>query len=109
MAKRVKPQSKIQPVHLGATSNVENVPSIYVNNVEILAVNPIDVRIAFNEVLAERPNVFTPVRRVNLVMSTASFLALIPILNQVGGQIQQHQMRAFEQMRVSAQAALEAK
>jgi hypothetical protein len=72
-------------VVLPPARNIDAVPSIYVNNVEMLSMNAIDVRIAFNEVTAEEGSGGRPtlsrIRRVNIVMSAQHFLAMLQVMN----------------------------
>jgi hypothetical protein len=61
-------------------SNVENVPSVYINSAEVLSMNQIDVRIAFNEIVVEGKDDIANVRRANIVMSVPHFIALAQML-----------------------------
>lgn len=66
-----------------APANVSEVPSVYVNNFEVLGLSPFDLRIAFNEMQSERDGTVKMVRKANLVMSVPHFVATVELLNTV--------------------------
>ena len=66
-----------------APENVSEVPSVYVNNFEVLGLSPFDLRIAFNEMQSERDGTVKMVRKANLVMSVPHFVATVELLNTV--------------------------
>jgi hypothetical protein len=48
---------------------------------DMLSMNHIDVRLAFNEVVIENGGVVRTVRRANVVISTAAFMTMVNIIN----------------------------
>lgn len=63
-------------------SNIDQVPSVYVNNFQVLAAGNFDVRIAFSEISTEDGGkTMTALRKANLVMSTQHFIAMVNLLN----------------------------
>lgn len=69
------------PIEIPRPSNGAEVPSTYVNNFEILSMNHIDVRIAFNEIVIEGADRLSSMRRANLVMPVPIFMALTALLS----------------------------
>ena len=63
--------------------NVAEVPSVYVNNFEVLGLSPFDLRIAFNEMQSERDGTIKMLRKANIVMSFQHFVATVELLNKV--------------------------
>lgn len=92
------------PVEIPPAANAPEVPGVYSNMFEMLSMNHIDVRFAFNEVAFETGNAVKTLRRANIVMPTAAFLSMMQILN---GNTQSllstaHQVQAQEQARMQA-------
>ena len=79
-AKRAAPGSH-EPVSVPPASNASEVPSVYANTIEMLSMNHIDVRIAFNEVLFESGNKPMTLRRANVVMPVPAFMMMVQILS----------------------------
>jgi len=67
-------------VSIPAASNALDVPSTYANSIELLSMNGIDVRIAFNEIVIETGNKIRAERRANIVMPTAAFNTMVQVL-----------------------------
>lgn len=70
-----------------AAQGHEIVPSAYVNQAEVLTAGPIDVRLAFNEILVDHHVAPKMVRRANLVMSQTTFLNLVQLLTTVAARM----------------------
>jgi len=93
MAKTTVPKKdsapKLAQLQIPQTVNIENVPSTYCNNLEVLAGGMLDVRIGFNEILVERgqPRRVAVIRRANIVMSYPHFKSMVELLNNTLKQI----------------------
>jgi hypothetical protein len=111
---------------LPPAQNVDSVPSVYINNMEMLSMNSIDVRIAFNEVVTESgPSgggvpTLSRIRRASIVMSPQHFIAMLQMLNLnaqslMAGQqdeaalMQKHVAEAIERAKTQALAAQQTK
>lgn len=75
------PQADASQIVLPSATNATEVPSTYANTIEILSMNHIDVRIAFNEVIIETGNQPIVKRRANIVMPTHGFMMALQVLN----------------------------
>ena len=76
-------------VDIPHTVGIENVGSVYCNNLEVLGGGLLDVRLAFNEILIERnPRRVAVIRRANVVMSYPHFKAMVEVLNNTLSQIE---------------------
>lgn len=75
------PQADASQIVLPSATNATEVPSTYANTIEILSMNHIDVRIAFNEVIIETGNKPIVKRRANIVMPTHGFMMALQVLN----------------------------
>lgn len=64
-----------------APANALSVPSVYANSIEILSMNHVDVRIAFDEICIETGNIGRVERRANIVMSVPAFMMAMSVLN----------------------------
>jgi len=67
-------------IPLPPAENVADVPSTYANTIQVLSMNHIDVRLAFNEVVIEEGKKISVVRRANIVMPTPAFLMNVQLL-----------------------------
>ena len=76
---------RVQNTPIPTVANAADVPSVYANIIEMLSLNHIDVRFAFDEVIVESGNKATNYRRANVVMSVPAFLTMVQIL-QVAAQ-----------------------
>ena len=90
---------------LPAPSHTLEVPGVYANTVEILSMNYIDVRIAFNEVVVETGNQLRVERRANVVMPVPAFMMIVQVLNANARVLAASQQKQAEQ----AQGLLQAK
>ncbi len=79
MASKRKPESP-QPQNLPLVENADAIPSVYSNSVEVLSMNLVDVRLAFNEVVIESGNRFRVLRRANVVLPKAAFTTMMRVL-----------------------------
>src|SRR5580692_1991171 len=79
--KKPETQVALQPVDIPPPVNAGEIPGVYANMFEMLSMNNIDVRFAFNEVSFETGGAMRTLRRANIVMPTQAFLAMIQILN----------------------------
>ena len=61
-------------------ANAAEVPSLYVNNVEVLSISTIEVRLGFNKIAVEGKNGTTE-RKANIVMSVPHFIAMTNMFN----------------------------
>lgn len=90
MAKRT--QKMLAPKHpVLIAVNAAEVPSTYVNGVQVLGVSAFDVRLGFNEVLIEDGMKLTCMRRANVVMSPSHFEAMVQVLEGVLAVIRKNQ------------------
>ncbi|HVW86310.1 MAG TPA: hypothetical protein VHB50_16600 [Bryobacteraceae bacterium] len=106
MAKNSKIQNGLAEsgLNIPPADNAGEVPSVYANTIEMLSMNHIDVRIAFNEVVVETGNAVRNVRRANVVMPVPSFLNLVQIVTANAERL----MAASRQQAEQAQAVLTA-
>jgi hypothetical protein len=110
MAKRVKSEkASVAPsLPIPSPSNASEVPSVYSNIVEVLSMNHIDIRIAFNEVTIEGGNNISTLRRANVVMSVPTFLTMVQILNANAKNLVASQNAQAEAAQAYLQAQIEA-
>ena len=109
MAKRKAPKALLMPEQLviPAAENVLEVPSIYANTIELLSMNHIDVRMAFNEVIIETGNRPTVKRRANIVMPMQAFMLMLQALNANAQVLAASQQKQVEQAHAALQAQIE--
>jgi hypothetical protein len=80
--RKTQEKKQINPaLPVPVVSNAGEVPSVYSNFVEILSMNHLDVRLAFNEVAVETGNQVKSFRRANIVLSVPAFMHMLQILN----------------------------
>ena len=89
-------------------SNALDVPSVYSNVIEILSMNWIDVRIAFNEVVIETGNQVRVERRANVVMPVAAFMTMVQLLAANAQNLAASQQQQAEQAQALLQAKIQA-
>ena len=100
-AKQKQPKrAGIVALDIPAPLNIQEVPSSYVNNVEVLGMNHVDVRIAFNEILVEKGVVTEVKRRSNLVMSVPTFLNMVQILIANANSLKEAHLQSAESDRL---------
>jgi hypothetical protein len=77
-----KKKITVGTVAMPTPSNISEVPSVYINNAQILAAGSFDVRLGLNEVSTEDGGKsITLLRKANVVMSVPHFLAMVKLLN----------------------------
>ena len=107
-AKQKQPKrAEVVALDIPAPLNIQEVPSNYVNNVEVLGMNHIDVRIAFNEILVEKGAVTEVKRRSNLVMSVPTFLSMVQILMANANSLREAHQRSAESDKLHIEAQIE--
>lgn len=116
-SKRKRAGADQQPSMQGAAPppviNSAEVPSVYVNSLELLSAGEFDVRIGFNEVSVERGADNNPVitshRKANIVMATEHFFSMLTLLSLNGNAIMEaRRARVAEQLgQVKAQGQTE--
>jgi len=110
MAKLKPPKSPPAPVQLviPPADNAPEVPSVYANTIEILSMNYIDVRIAFNEVIIETGNRPIVKRRANIVMPTPAFMVALQAVNFNAQVLAASIQKQADQAQASLQAQIQA-
>ena len=95
-------------VPLPLPSNVLEVPGVYANAFQVLSMNHIDVRIAFNEVIAEMGGELRVERRASVVMPTEAFLTMVQLLVANTQILVSSRQQQAEKVRAAIQAQIEA-
>jgi len=90
-----------------AASNALDVPSVYANSVELLSMNWIDARIAFNEIVVETGNNVRVQRRANIVMPAAAFKTMVQVLMVNAARLAASEKQQAEHAQALIQAHLE--
>ena len=87
--------------------NETDVPSIYSNAFQLLSMNFIDVRIAFNEIIVDSGSKPRVQRRANIVMPVASFLTMVRMLSVNAQHLQADQERQSRAANAKIDALIE--
>src|SRR4051812_29576129 len=97
VAVRSKGRAKPAPVETEEIAeNKDEVPSAYVNHIQVLTAGLIDVRLGFNEIIVDNGSPMRLLRRANIVVSTTTFLNLVSLLNGVAKRIHENSTNGSE-------------
>jgi len=107
MPKMKPPKPPEGMLAIPAASNALDVPSAYANSIELLSMNWIDVRIAFNEIIVETGNNVRVQRRANVVMPVAAFKTMVQVLIANAARLAASEQQQAEHAQALLQAHLE--